>query len=89
MESSNAHGLPSHHREQIREPATSIAYEDEYKKINATLQVAWSTVMDQCNYYKMQSRYQKVKCLLVSWDKDCDDMHTDQEVRLLFLYGQR
>ena len=60
--------------------APIVQYEDDFEKANAALQVTWSTLMDQSGYYKTSSFYKKVKCLLVSWDKECDDLHTDEEV---------
>lgn len=75
-----------HHRKQLDETGgATVSYEDEYEKINAKLQVAWSIAMDQCNYYKMPSFYRKTKCLLISWDDDSDDLHTSDEVRSLKL----
>lgn len=63
------------------EAADSIQYEDEYEKSNAALQLAWNSRMAEGNY-KSPSFYKKVKCLLVSWDKECDDLDTEEEVSL-------
>ena len=57
-----------------------MQYDDDFEKNNASLQVAFNTVMDKTSYYKDSSFYKKVKCLLISWDKDCDDIHTGEEV---------
>ena len=58
-----------------------MQYDDDFEKNNASLQVAFNTVMEESSYYKDSSFYKKVKCLLISWDKDCDDIHTGEEVR--------
>ena len=58
-----------------------MQYDDDFEKNDASLQVAFSTVMEKSSYYKDPSFYKKVKCLLISWDKDCDDIHTGEEVR--------
>ena len=58
-----------------------MQYDDDFEKNDASLQVAFSTVMETSSYYKDSSFYKKVKCLLISWDKDCDDIHTGEEVR--------
>lgn len=71
---------PILHAKQVHESAITVEYEDDFEKANALLQVAWSTVMDQSAYYRIPSFYKNVKCLLISWDKTCDDLHTDQEV---------
>ena len=78
---SSDHGSPILNAKHGHGNAATVEYEDEFEKANASLQVAWSTVMDQEAYYKIRSFYKKVKCLLISWDKTCDDLHTDQEVK--------
>ena len=75
------YGSPILHANQVQGGAATVEYEDEFEKANASLQVAWSTVMDQSAYYRIPSFYKKVKCLLISWDKTCDDLHTDKEVQ--------
>ena len=78
---SSDHISPILHAKQVHSSAATVEYEDEFEKANASLQAAWNTVMDQEAYYKASSFYKKVKCLLISWDKDCDDLHTDKEVQ--------
>ncbi|MCJ1265850.1 Phosphatidylinositol-4-phosphate 5-kinase [Lobaria immixta] len=68
--------------DKASEGANSIQYEDEYEKSNAALQLAWNSRMAEGNY-KSPSFYKKVKCLLVSWDKECDDLDTEEEVASL------
>jgi hypothetical protein len=68
--------------EQTLQGASPVKYEDEYEKSNASLQIAWSSVMDEDGHYKTSSIYRKVKCLLISWDKERDDLHTEEEVYL-------
>ena len=73
-------GSPHTHQGPSSRGDTSLL-EDEYEKANPSLQVAFSTVMDQSDYYKTSSFYKQVKCLLISWDQDSDDLHTGDEVR--------
>ncbi|KAL8710279.1 MAG: hypothetical protein Q9220_005049 [cf. Caloplaca sp. 1 TL-2023] len=61
--------------------AAAVDYDDEFEKANASLQVAWSAWMDENSHYKTSSFYKKVKCLMISWDKSCDDLHTEKEAR--------
>lgn len=76
----NAHyNLPSIEINKAPEVADSIDYQDEYEKSNAALHLAWSARMAEGNY-KNPSFYKNVSCLLVSWDKDCDDLDTEEEV---------
>ena len=78
---SSDHNSPILHTKEMHGNAATVEYEDDFEKANASLQVVWSTVMDQNAYYRIPSFYRKVKCLLISWDKACDDLHTDQEVQ--------
>lgn len=78
---SNANGAPLQQHKGLQGGASAVPYEDDFEKANAALQVIWSDVMDRCDYYKTPSFYKKVKCLLVSWDPACDDLHTEGEVR--------
>lgn len=66
--------------EQTLKGASPVEYEDEYEKSNASLQLAWSAIMDEDGHYKTSPFYRKVKCLLISWDKEHDDLHTEEEV---------
>ncbi|KAL8950186.1 MAG: hypothetical protein Q9222_003764 [Ikaeria aurantiellina] len=67
--------------------AAAVDYDDDFEKANASLQVAWSGWMDENSHYKMSSFYKKVKCLMISWDKSCDDLHTEKETLLLVYYA--
>ncbi|KAL8821019.1 MAG: hypothetical protein Q9191_007398 [Dirinaria sp. TL-2023a] len=69
--------------ERHAEVASSVQYEDPFEKENARFQIAWNTVMDNSGHYKTPSFYKKVSCLLVSWDKACDDLHTDEESKVV------
>ena len=81
MTSFTTNAVPSSQEtERLHEGASTVQYEDAFEKANATLQVIWSTMMDESSYYKTPCFYKKVKCLLVSWDKACDDLHTNEEV---------
>lgn len=75
-------------QKDLHNDAGSAQNDDEFEKANPSLQVAFSTIMDQSSYYKIPSFYKQVKCLLISWDKDSDDLHTGDEVRLFELYGE-
>lgn len=60
--------------------ASEVPYEDEYEKSDSSYRLAWYKLMDEDGHYKTSSFYKKVSCLLVSWDADSDDLHTEQEV---------
>lgn len=62
--------------------ANPVEYEDPYERLDGALQRAWTSVMDQDGHYKTSPFYRKVKCLLISWHKDCDDLDTEEEVSL-------
>lgn len=75
-----AHCKPASSKfDEAPEGAESIEYEDEYEKSNAALHLAWNAWMAE-GVYKSPSFYKKVSCLLVSWDKECDDLDTETEV---------
>lgn len=78
---SNANEAPLQQHKGLQWGASAMLYEDDFEKASAALQVIRSNVMDRCDYYKTPSFYKKVKCLLVSWDPACDDLHTEGEVR--------
>lgn len=60
--------------------ASNVHYEDEYEKLNDSLRIKWGNLMDESGRYKTSSFYKKVKCLLISWHEDCDDLKTEEEV---------
>ena len=61
--------------------ATSrVQYEDESEKSNDALRHVFNEQMEEAGQYNKSSFYKKVKCLLISWDDDCDDLHTGPEV---------
>ena len=57
----------------------SVQYEDEYEKSNGSLQVVWSALMTDGDA-QSSSRYQKVKVLMISFHKSCDDLGAQEEV---------
>ena len=57
--------------------ASLIQYEDDYEKVNDGLRLTWSTFMDEGHY---KTSFRSVKCLLISWSPECDDLHTGIEV---------
>jgi hypothetical protein len=67
--------------------ANPVEYEDPYERLDGALQRAWTSVMDQDGHYKTSPFYRKVKCLLISWHKDCDDLDTEEEVSLAMPWG--
>lgn len=74
-----AHCKPaSRNFDKAPEGADSIQYEDEYEKSNAALHLVWNTCMAR-GTYKSPSFYVNVKCLLVSWSEECDDLNTEEE----------
>ena len=56
-----------------------VDYEDEYVRLNSQMQLVWETVMEEVPY-KSSSSYKNVAVLLLSWDKDLDDMQVEEEV---------
>ena len=62
--------------------APPVEYENESEQRNASLQRAWSTYLREGGHYMRSPFYKKVKCLLISWDKEHDDLHTEPEVCL-------
>ncbi|KAL9119202.1 MAG: hypothetical protein Q9187_004247 [Circinaria calcarea] len=59
--------------------ASVVDYESEYEKVNSSMQLLWEKVMEQGSY-KTNSAYESVAVLLLSWDKDLDDMNIKDEV---------
>lgn len=57
-----------------------VQYENDIEKSNDDLQHAFNGFMEDAAHYKTSSFYKKVKCLLISWDDECDDLHTGPEV---------
>ena len=62
--------------------APPVKYEDENEQRNASLQRVWSNSMREGGHYMRSPYYKQVKCLLISWDKEHDDLHTEPEVCL-------
>ena len=56
-----------------------VPYEDEYEKLNSSYQVAWNKVMG--NGPLTSASYESAAVLLLSWDKDYDDLEVKEEVR--------
>lgn len=73
--------VPAHLEENLLE-ASPVKYEDENEKRNAYLQRVWSNCMREGGHYMRSQCYTQVKCLLISWDKEHDDLHTEPEVCL-------
>ena len=60
-----------------------VHYEDDSEKRNSAYQMAWSQVMADGPYNASPS-YEKASVLLLSWDKDLDDLDVKEEVNLSF-----
>ena len=56
-----------------------IAYEDELERLNSGMQLAWSEVMD-VDYYTTSTNYEYVEILMLSWEKEVDDLKVQQEI---------
>lgn len=56
-----------------------MKYEDEYEKLNSSYQVAWNKVMEKGPL--TSASYESAAALLISWDKDFDDLDVKEEVR--------
>ena len=67
--------------EKNRVEAPPVKYQDENEQRNASLQRVWSNSMREGGHYMRSPYYKRVKCLLISWDKEHDDLHTEPEVR--------
>lgn len=63
--------------------APPVKYEDENEQLNASLHRAWSNALREGGNYEESQFYKTVKCLLISWDKEHDDLRTDEEVYLV------
>lgn len=87
-QASNSLPAPStktHYRSAKKDFVASVVdYESEYEKVNSSMQLLWEKVMEQGSY-KTNSAYVSVAVLLLSWDKDLDDMNIKHEVRLLLI----
>jgi len=55
-----------------------VQYEDEYEKLNSQYQVAWNKVMGRGPL--TSASYESAAVLLLSWDKDYDDLGVKEEV---------
>ena len=62
-----------HHDDSI------VHYEDDSEKRNSSYQMAWRRVMSH-GPYNASSSYEKASVLLLSWEKDVDDLHVKEEV---------
>lgn len=82
---------PGLHAEPVRRPhqaspltgglsadSSSIPYQDEREQLGSALQIAWSENIGEGNI--RSSVYRKVAVLLITWDIDCDDLDTKNEV---------
>lgn len=59
--------------------ASIISYTDELERLNSTMQLAWRGVMDEAYYSNSQS-YDHVEVLMLSWEKESDDLKVQEEI---------
>jgi len=57
---------------------SSIPYQDEREQLGSALQIAWSENIGEGDI--RSSLYREVAVLLITWDIDCDDLKTKNEV---------
>lgn len=69
-------------REAQEHDDSIVHYENEDEKQNSAYQIAWSKVMEE-GPYRASDSYEKGAVLLLSWDKDSDDLDVREEVRAL------
>ena len=62
----------------LRAAPSNIPYQSEREQRDSALQVAWSENIGEGEI--TSSLYLKVSVLLISWDVDCDDLKTKDEV---------
>lgn len=83
----SAHQIPIAQRktpsipfEKVSAATSQVQYGDDTEKYNDDLRNAFNDQVEKAGDYKTSSFYKAVKCLLISWDGDCDDLHTGPEV---------
>ncbi|MCJ1423613.1 Phosphatidylinositol-4-phosphate 5-kinase [Sticta canariensis] len=75
--------MPSIPFDKVSTATCQVQYEDNTEKCNDELRDAFNNHVQKAGHYKTSSFYKEVKCLLISWDDDCDDLHTGPEVDAL------
>ena len=73
------HYHTSHSGKDESHDASIIKYEDANEKLNSTMQLAWSDVMDN-DYYTSSTNYEHVEVLMLSWEKEEDDLAVQSEM---------
>lgn len=71
---------PSIPLDKVSAATSQVQYEDNIEKDNDDLRNVFNDHMEKAGHYKTSSFYKKVKCLLISWDDDYDDLNTGPEV---------
>ena len=59
--------------------ASIIPYTDDLERLNSTMQLAWRDAMDDA-YYSSSQSYDHVEVLMLSWEKESDDLQVQQEI---------
>lgn len=57
-----------------------VQYDDDTEKSNDDLRHVFNDHIEKAGHYKTSSFYKQVKCLLISWAEECDDLNTGPEV---------
>ena len=74
---SNTQGSDS----ELAHDATIIPYDNEYEKLNSTMQLAWGDVMDSSSeIFTSSTRYRDVHVLMLSWEDQYDDLKVQGEL---------
>ena len=62
--------------------APIVPYEDDNEKLNSTMQLAWSEVMQE-GHYTSSTEYRHVHVLMLSWETRHDDLKVQEEIDAL------
>ena len=73
------HAYHGHNTGEEAHDSSIVEYENEFERLNSEMQVAWSEVMDD-DYYTSSSNYEHVEVLMLSWEKEVDDLKVQQEI---------
>jgi Caspase domain len=79
--------LPPNHARQGRRSGLGaanfggeqISYDDEYVKLNSSLQVAWNESLNP-DVFTTSTTYRKVEVLMLSWEPEFDDLKVQGEI---------
>ena len=84
LDHQETHSITQGSEDGLANDVSIIPYEDEYEKLNSTMQVTWSNVMElNSGVYTGSTRYQHVHVLMLSWERQFDDLNVQGEVDAL------